>query len=701
MMGTLNKNGTSNYGIVTDADADGAVNNIYNLVGAAGKIVKNKDGKVISVGDLKSVFITGEYNASSKKFKVGDTEYSIASDAYSTISLDGKTTGNATGVEYFVNNTDQNVKKTLASLTTSGKETYTVAGKIDGKTIKTIYTINKWTANKSAKISTAQIKKITSDKSLLGYDFEQDNNNEIDTNTFVLEGVNSLSDIKEDNIVAVYADSDNTDSAKITKVSVGTKVVSGKVTKVNSGNNEWTIDGTVYKQSKVKGAAKITLNVGDEVKLYLDYDGKVYQTDEIESDWNYAVCLKKPGTDNSGVYDADSTLKVKLFTAAGEEKVFTFKDDNTKTTGIEVGSLVRYKLNTKSEITDIAIPGTDKDGKVTGAVLTNDTKKSAKYKNGVIAGILTTDNTIVFMHKDDEAPSDKDSYDIAKLTDLTDDEAQAFSYFTNSKGDMTAIKVSDKATEGSDIFALINGTSTVKNADDNTVFEITGVADGSTFTTNTKDNKPESYKTDNFTLMKIKKTGNEIKSISPATINPTDSIVSDQYNKGEAYVYSDGNIEGTLKALPEYIVTKKDGDRIQVNGAYQVVKGAKVYIPKLNSSKDFDEWTVGSVDDISENDYVVLLQTNKNSNNWDTVICIPESTAKDCPSLVKTVASKVETGLADSTVNLQVGDTQTISTLGVKILDQFGSEIKNPSYSFKSLDSATASVDKDGKSNRS
>ena len=670
MMGTLNKNGTSKYGIVTDADADGAVNNIYNLVGAAGKIVKNKDGKVISVGDLKSVFITGEYNASSKKFKVGDTEYSIASDAYSTISLDGKTTGNATGVEYFVNNTDQNVIKTLAGLTTRGKETYTVAGKIDGKTIKTIYTINKWTANKSAKISTAQIKKITSDKSLLGYDFEQDNNNEIDTNTFVLEGVNSLSDIKEDNIVAVYADSDNTDSAKITKVSVGTKVVSGKVTKVNSGNDEWTIDGTVYKQSKVKGAANIKLNVGDEVKLYLDYDGKVYQTDEIESDWNYAVCLKVPGTDKGDAYDADSTLKVKLFTAAGEEKVFTFKDDDTSTTGIEVGSLVRYKLNTKSEITDIAIPGKDKDNKVTGAVLTDRTKKSAEYKNGVIAGILTTDNTIVFMYKDGEDPSDKDSYDIAKLTDLTDDEAQAFSYFTNSKGDMTAIKVSDKATEGSDIFALISGTSTVKNADDDTVFEITGVADGSTFTTNTKDNKSASYKTDKFTLMKIKKTGNEIKSISPASINITDSIVSDNYKKGEAYVYSEGNSQDKLSAnLPEYVVNKKDGDRVQINGAYQVVKNAKVYIPKLDSSKNFDEWTVGSVDDISENDYVVLLQTNKNSNNWDTVICIPETVAKDCPSLVKSIPTTCEGTLVTSTLTVEVDATETLAVSGVTIKD--------------------------------
>ena len=301
------------------------------------------------------------------------------------------------------------------------------------------------------------------------------------------------------------------------------------------------------------------------------------------------------------------------------------------------------------------------------------------------------------MYKDSEDPSDKDSYDIAKLTDLTDDEAQAFSYFTNSKGDMTAIKVSDKATEGSDIFALINGTSTVKNADDDTVFEITGVADGSTFTTNTKDNKSASYKTDNFTLMKIKKTGNEIKSISPASINTTDSIVSDNYKKGEAYVYSDDNSQGKLSAeLPEYEVTKKDGDRLQINGAYQVVKNAKVYIPKLNSSKDFDEWTVGSVDDISENDYVVLLQTNKNSNNWDTVICIPETVVKDCPSLVKSIPTTCEGTLATSTLTVEVDATKTLAVSGVKIKDQHGDEISSPEYTYESDDTSIATVDKNG-----
>ena len=633
MMGTLNKNGTSGYGIVTDSNADGAVNNIYNLIGAAGKIVKNKDGKVISVGDLKSDFITGEYNSSSKKFKVGDTEYSIASDAYSEIDSQGRTTAITTttagaGVKYFLNNTDTNEKNTLAGLTRTGKTTYTIAGKIDGKTIKNIYSIKKWDSNAGAKITTSQIRKITSDKSLLGYDFKKDNNNEIDTNAFILDGVSSLSEIKEDNVVAIYADSAEKSTAKITRVAVGTKVVSGKVTKVNSEGTEWTIDGTVYKQSKVKGASAVSLSVGEEVKLYLDHEGKVYTTDAIEDDWNYAVCLKPVGTENG--YD-DTDYRIKLLTAAGEAKVFTFKNKATGETadGIESKTLVRYKLNSKGEITEIKAANKSKEA-------------SAEYKNGVIAGILTTDKTVVFTYDATASDiTDKDSYDVAKLADLKDDATQTFTYFTNSKGDMTAILVSDNVTESSDIFALISGKSTVKNADDDTVFEIEGVADGAAFTANTKDNTGN-YADAYNVLMKVNKTGNEIKSIVAATIEKVQAIKSSSdYVKHHVYVYqnkAENNAliaDGHLSAdLPQYIVAKKDGDRIKIGNEYQVIKDAKVYMPKLNASKEFDAWTVGSIDDIGENDYVILLQTNKNSNNWDTVIVVSDSDAKDCPELI-------------------------------------------------------------------
>lgn len=45
----------------------------------------------------------------------------------------------------------------------------------------------------------------------------------VDESAFILSGVSKLSDIKEDNIVAVYADNADTKKGTITKVEVGTK----------------------------------------------------------------------------------------------------------------------------------------------------------------------------------------------------------------------------------------------------------------------------------------------------------------------------------------------------------------------------------------------------------------------------------------------------------------------------------------------
>ena len=62
MMTTLNKNGTAVYGVLTPEDADTALTNVRSLIGAAGKIIKNKDGKILSIGDIQTQFLTGEYN---------------------------------------------------------------------------------------------------------------------------------------------------------------------------------------------------------------------------------------------------------------------------------------------------------------------------------------------------------------------------------------------------------------------------------------------------------------------------------------------------------------------------------------------------------------------------------------------------------------------------------------------------------------
>ena len=60
MYSTLVKGAGMYYGTVNAGDTATATKNINELLGAAGKIVVNEDGDVISVSDIKSTFMTGK-----------------------------------------------------------------------------------------------------------------------------------------------------------------------------------------------------------------------------------------------------------------------------------------------------------------------------------------------------------------------------------------------------------------------------------------------------------------------------------------------------------------------------------------------------------------------------------------------------------------------------------------------------------------
>ena len=89
-------------------------------------------------------------------------------------------------------------------------------------------------------VGDSDLDQITKNSKLLGKKFAKDDDNEIDTASFILNGVDSLKDIKEDNVVYVYVNSKD----EITRVDVGTRVVTGVINKVNSAGDQITIDGT-------------------------------------------------------------------------------------------------------------------------------------------------------------------------------------------------------------------------------------------------------------------------------------------------------------------------------------------------------------------------------------------------------------------------------------------------------------------------
>ena len=649
MMGTLNKGGYSTYDIVDEKDAEDSLTPIKTYIGAAAKLVYNKEGKVLSVSDIKTTFLTGDYDKDGK-FDVDGTKYTIANKPYSVFTNAGaknatdevtsfaETSRENPGVTTFVNNAEGTAK--IFTDADDG-DTFTIACKISGKTITDIFSIASWSENDAKQISASQLKKITSDKSLLSYDFPLDDDTNVDESAFILSGVSKLSDIKEDNIVAVYADNADTKKGTITKVEVGTKVVTGKCTKVKTNSDpskvEYTVDGNVYKFSKLKGsdiqsATKATeFGVGDDVTLYLDYDGKIYKAEATETNYSYGVILTAAKTDG---FDAD--YKTKLFTSNGESTVYTFKNksDGETAADIGVGTLVQYKLNSKNEITKINAPVAD-----------NKTTKT-KYKNGVIGGKTVASNIAVFEYKganNEEDKAKKDNYSVLAAKDLTDDSATEATYFVNSKSDMTAILVSSDSTASNDIYGVINSIYDTQNSSEDDVYQYVGLANGAEFDAITKD-KIGTYAADTKALMYITKTGDEIKSVEAVTPNYKEEISDDKklVSGKNVVVYGKDGVVGDAEfaGMVAYKVEKADSDKVKIKNveskttddklAYQVIKDAKVYVANLKSNKKFDKWTIGSTADISINGYVVLVQTDKDSNNWDTVLYISDKDAEDC-----------------------------------------------------------------------
>ena len=636
MMGTLNKGGYSTYDVVDETDAEDALTPIKTYVGAAAKIVYNKQGKVLAVSDIKTTFLTGDYDKDGK-FDVDGTKYTIANKPYSVFTNAGKqnatdevTTTANTKVTAFLNNAE-----TTAKVFTDADDgdTFTIACKVSGKTITDIFSISTWSENDAKKVSASQLKKITSDKSLLSYDFPLDDDTNVDETAFILNGVDKLSDIKEDNIVAVYADNADTKKGTITKVEVGTKVVSGKCTKVKANSDpakvEYTVDGNVYKFSELKGSdiqstkKAQEFKVGDEVTLYLDYDGKIYTQESTETNYSYGVAL------SSAVNDADvfknDDYKIKLFTANGEEKVFSFKNDSdgkkaSENNKLVAGALVQYKVNSSSEITEINT--------------TTATTNKTEYKNGVIGGKKAASNIVVFEYKGG-TKTDKDEYSVLKVNDLTDDSTGA-TYFTNSKSDMTAILVTSDATASNDLYGVINSRYETQNSSEDDVYQYVGIANGAEIDALTKDQSTSAtYESSKFKFVYFSKTGDEIKSVKKAT-EKYDTEISDSkadVGSGNVVAYGTSSSDAKFADLRAYKVEKADSEKVKVNGDYQVIKDAKVYVANLKSNNKFDKWTIGSTSDISIDGYVVLIQTDKDSNNWDTVLYISDTDAADCKDI--------------------------------------------------------------------
>ena len=633
--GTLNKNGSQQYDVITSTDADTALTDIRPYVGAAAKVTRDKNGDVLAVGDIKTVFLTGDVSSDGKKFTVGDKEYELSGAKF--VNVDSKTGGatTTTGIALEITNGQGTINDHNVSSIAADTKGVTIAARVSGITVKEIYSVATWEAQRAEQVSESDINQLKN-KKLLSKDFDKDDDGNIDTASFILNGVSALSDIKEDNIVYVYTEGAEA-NGKIRRVDVGTKVVTGEITKTTT--SKVTIDGTAYKFSSKPGHADITdWSAGDSVKAYLDYSGKIYAVEFLESTaGNYAVVFDR--TDDEPSDSAvESDAKIQLVTGDGSVKVFNVNGEkysknvtdnkSTEWDSITKGAIVKYELNSDNKITKIYRAdgnhyNTDKNeaankvkttdffnSATTAAVNKITVSQAAITKTGYVNGIAIADNATIFTLKaSDNAVfsfANSDDAGVTTIARIKDTTPKAMSAVINDKGKIVAMVVSNEVSSD-DLYGIV--TSTYKLKDDNGADFYIGTEK---MTDKITDSEYDISVGDGVTtgaLYKIKET-----TAGKYNMTPVGAIAS------TAAVTADGKTtSGAVKIENGYIVagdvplTTTDGST-----RLSLASNAVIYI----YDKSDDAYSIGSKSDLTDDDiqYTYFYKTDGvNDDNYGLV----------------------------------------------------------------------------------
>ena len=428
---TAGLNCTQKKGIV-DFD-DNSVIALAEYVGAYANIYRNSEDEIVAVDPI-STFLTGSLNDDGE-FTADDVDYKFATGK-DAVDLEE-------AVAKYVN-ADSQGTTTVGAI----DDDITIAVDLSGKTIKEIYSIATWTTDNKAMADDDVQDEINDDQKLLGKEFDLDDDDNIDATSYSLLGVNSLSDIKEDNVLYVYT-LGNENNGKIVKIEVGTATVEGKVTRRAADSDGvdgyvYTIDGKKLYLANEDVTAPV---VGDEGTATLDYNGDIYDWDVNDSKAeNYAVV-----TGEKNPNGRDDMLM--LLDKEGNEKDYVLKDKDAVTTEAskaKKGDIVTFSLDKNGKIDDLEVATTSgavtgkvsKDGSLIGRTVI---KKSVivfvqdgkDYSVGKIADIDTDKNfeaddlTVVFdgsevaviLVQDGDTGNSDDQYGIIKVNDIAGEDA--------------------------------------------------------------------------------------------------------------------------------------------------------------------------------------------------------------------------------------------------------------------------------------
>ena len=443
--------------VVDDQDS---LINLKPFLGAYVTAYQNSDDEIIAIKEVKSVFLEGEFVddiAVGQVFEA-DKDYDIR--AVSTAAI-----------KYFLNGKASDSDVYHDNMTA----TFKIAAKVSGVKIDEIYSVSLWDVTKADYFSDSDADDIADDQKLFGLNFELDDNDDIDMSSFELVGAASLDKISEDAVVYVYAGGT---TPKITKIEVGTKVVTGELTRISGG--KYTVNGVAYEYADNDYVVKADIKVKDEVKFYLDYAGYIFESEIVKGEANKLAIVLDNANGTSGLNG--TTPKIELFLADGTSKVFVadakeIGDTNIITDGTTkawqsaatAGAVIKYSVDSDGVIDGMTVAGVTS---VIGGGTVYDVT-STGYMNGFK---IASDAVIFTIDSFGTFSDDADDYGVtttSKILGLKDVKAK----YATKDGIINLIVMESSATADDEVYGVYDSAKAVTAADPG--YEVRLLVDGS------------------------------------------------------------------------------------------------------------------------------------------------------------------------------------------------------------------------------
>ncbi|MBE6030075.1 MAG: S-layer homology domain-containing protein [Clostridiales bacterium] len=445
--------GTTGAGAAFVLDGTETYADDVNLKAYLGNVVvgyANIDGELTGIKAVKTTIVNGDVvvdTDNTVNLEVGDVTYKLD-------RVLANDTATFTAVTF-----ENGVVTGAAVATAAGLDGVDVAVEISGKYITAIWSIADWTPVETVMWDEDYAEALADDFEIGSGSFTTTDKDEIDTESFVLNGVATLDDIKADDMVTYYVDNNG-----IARVDVCDTVITGKVTEESADGQEFTINGKVY-YAAANPVDTTGLELGAEGSFYLDYAGDITYVDltETAAD-NYAIVLTKIGYETVG-YGESSKVKIELFTVADGEKIYTIDKDITAAaitavTGSAVDTVVEYGLNKDGEISTIA------------AVTTTDA--SVYTAKGIMDGYKLDASVLVYAY-------DGSDWAVADKADIPVDDAiaaGAVKYVKNTDNLIELVLLGEDAVAADSTYGVVSAYTKVWDADEAEVAKLDAIIGG-------------------------------------------------------------------------------------------------------------------------------------------------------------------------------------------------------------------------------